>query len=269
MAKRLGFTILFSILGTSALLSACGDDEDRTGDMAGGEAGSSAGTKTGGSSPGGSSAGKSSSGSSHGGEAQAGQSGLAGGESVGGQGGEPSQAGAAGSGMGGESGHAGAPEGGSAGSGGAPVDGGASGMAGAAGGDNPQVDYACGDSSITRKLCSAYVAAACHTLPACEGDPPPDPCCTDCITRDCPTCVGDSNIERSSFSACPACLAEYDRYLSCGIEPFEAGQLSDGIECYDTYGPTVREARCLEIFNSATSCTSHLIEHPCPDSWPL
>ncbi len=249
MAKRLAFTILVTVLGTSALLPACADEEDRIEDTAGGEAGNDAGANPGGSSSGGTSAGEGGS-LTAGGEMQGGQS----------QGG----AGAAGdAGMAGEGGDT--TPGGASGGGGGATDGGASGMGGAA---NPPVVYACGNTTIARRLCSAYAAAECESLPACTGDPMPDPCCTDCPAPSCPDCVSQADVERQTFTECAACLAEYDRNLLCGIEPFEAGNVSEGIACFDMFGAYQVEA-CDALLFSAQNCVDYIFTNPCPATWPL
>lgn len=252
MAKRLAFTILVTVLGTSAVLTACGDDEDRTGDMVGGEAGEhTGGSKTAGSSSGGTSAGKGGS-LTLGGQMQGGQGGASGDTGMAGEGGDQT--------MGGAPGGGGATDGGAAGIGGAGGDGGA---------PNPPVAYACGSSSISRRLCSAYIAAECESLPACTDESPPGSCCTDCPAPVCPDCVALTDIEREPFAECPACLAEYDRNLLCGIEPFEAGNVSEGIACFDMYGAYQVED-CDPFLFSAQNCLEHAeVEGECPATWPL
>jgi hypothetical protein len=255
MANRLAFTIVVTVLGTSTLLGACGDDEDHIDGMNGGEAGSDAGTSSGGSSSGsggkgGSSAGKA--GSVNGaGEMQGGQAGAAGDTGVGGEGGQMTVGGAPVGGVGGA------------------TDGGASGMGGAGGADDPAVTYACGTATLLHKLCSAFSVAECDSLPACTGDPPPDPCCsTNCASESCPQCVAGYTAEREFFAECPACLAELDRYFLCGVEPYEAGNLSEAVSCLDTEGPVVNFS-CEPILFSAFECQEYLVENPCPDSWPV
>jgi hypothetical protein len=251
MAKRLAFACVMTVLGTSLLLTACADDEDRVDDVAGGEAGEhTGGSKTAGSSSGGTSAGK-------------GGSSTVGGEMQGGQGG----AGAAGdAGMSGEGGNemiGGAPVGGGA------SDGGAAGMGGGGGADNPPVTYACGSTTISRRLCSAYIAAECDSLPPCTEESPPGSCCTDCPAPVCPDCVPLTDLERQPFEECAACLAEYDRNLLCAIEPFEAGNLSEGVACFDMHGAYQVEA-CDQFFFSATQCLEYAeVQGECPATWPL
>jgi len=254
MVNRLASVLLLG-LGTSLVLAACDDGDDRIDDMTGGEGGSGAGTKTGGSSSGGS----------------AGKGGKGGSPTGGGQGGQsPGEAGAAGeagmTGEGGDTSMGGAPVGGSG-----PTEGGAAGMGGAGGAENPPVTYACGDTSINRRLCSALVAAQCDTLPACEGDPPPDPCCSDCMTVVCTDCVPLVASERQNFVdvGCQPCVDEYDRHLNCGIDPFEAGNLSEGVVCYDGYGAAVHDENCYPLFASAEACLFEEAMNGCPATWPL
>jgi hypothetical protein len=272
MAKRLAFTFLVTVLGTSALLTACADDGDRIGGAAAGGAGNDAGADTGGSSSGGSSAGSAGKGGSltaggttHGGQSQGG-AGASGAAAMAGEAGATTVGGASEGEGGATDGEGGATDGGGGATdgGGGTIDGGG----GAGGADNPPVAYACGSTSLSRRLCSAYVAAECESLPACSGDPAPEPCCTNCPAPVCPDCVAQTDGERQTFSECPACLAEYDRSLLCAVEPFEAGNLSGGVACFDDFGP-YQVATCDPILFSALDCVDYLVEHPCPATWPL
>jgi hypothetical protein len=167
-------------------------------------------------------------------------------------------------------------EGGDSTMGGAPIGGGATeggagtgGAGGEGGAVNPPVVYACGSQTLNRRLCSALVVADCETLPACEGDPMPDPCCTACTENTaCPDCVATFDGERSTFTDCPACLAEYERNLLCAIEPFEAGNLSEGVACWDGYGAE-RHPDCEPILLSAFACLDEIAVNGCPATWPM
>jgi hypothetical protein len=183
------------------------------------------------------------------------------------QGGDgPGTAGDAGmTGGGGDPSVGGAPMGGSGG-----TDGGAVGMGGEGGAAGPSIVYACGSQTIEHRLCSAFIAAECEDLPACVGDPVPDPCCDYCPPAfPCPDCVEAFTGDRETFTECPACLAEYDRHLLCAVEPFEAGNVSEGVACWEG-GGAERHEDCEPILLSVFRCLDHkAVEGECPETWPL
>jgi hypothetical protein len=222
MKNRLALYLLTSVLGTSCLLAACGDDSDDP-------AGSGGETSAAGQNAGGSSAGKSQGGSA--GKAQGGKSGATGGSPSGGAGGDATSSGGASVG-------------------GADVGGVNVGGAGGSGGEGAEpLAYDCGTTSINHELCSALSAANCSE------------------PVDCADCVLTRSGDRETFTECPACLAEFDAFLQCGIDAYESGNISAGIECYDGFAD-LNDA-CAEHYNSAANCTSYLLEHDCPASWPV
>jgi hypothetical protein len=227
MKNRLALYVLTSVLGTSSLLAACSDDSDDPDAGGGGGETSAAGQNVGGSS-----AGKSQGGSA--GKAQGGKTGASGSSATGGAGGDASSSGGA-SGGGADSGE--------------PDAGGAGGAGGSGGEGAEPLAYVCGTTSINHELCSALSAADCSE------------------PVDCSDCVMSRSTEREPFTECAACLAEYDAFLQCGIDAYESGNISAGIECYDGFAD-LNDA-CAEHFNSAASCTSYLLEHDCPSSWPV
>lgn len=169
--------------------------------------------------------------------------GKAGGPDAGGAGGEPASEGGAGGepgGAGGEPGSAGGAAG-EAASAGAP----------AMGGAGSDVVYQCNDATRTHKLCSALKAAAC--TPA----------------TDCADCVVTRNMERGPFQECAACAAEYDAHWQCAIDAFEGGNLGSGVECVEEYGADPHYENCYPLFDSALLCLDHLLENPCPETWPI
>jgi hypothetical protein len=164
--------------------------------------------------------------------------GKAGGPDAGGAGGEPGNAGA-----GGASGEPGS-EGGAAGE---AASAGAPGMGGA----GSDVVYQCNDTTRTHKLCSALKAAAC--TPA----------------TDCADCVVTRNSEREPFLECAACTAEYDAHWQCAVDAFEGGSLGSGVECLEDFGADPHFENCYPLFDSALLCLDHLLENPCPETWPI
>lgn len=135
------------------------------------------------------------------------------------------------------------------GAGGAIGAGGATENGGAGGASSEPLAYACGTTSINHKLCSALYAAD----------------CTEAV--DCADCVTSRASEHETFTECPACAAEHDAFMQCGIDAYEAGMLSDGIECYDGYADL--NDNCAPHFNAAVACSTYLLEHDCPASWPV
>ena len=230
MSNRLRLTTIFcAVLSVSGMLAACDDSEDAVpnGDDNGGAAGDSpvAGKSTGGSSSG--SAGKTGGGT-------AGM--MTGGAGAGGA----DTAGAAG-------------EGGEGGAGGEPAIGGAAGAAGAggAGGDSGAgLEYACGSSTLSEKLCSAYVGASC-----------PEP-------TFCAECIPARDAELEYFPECPACFALHQAAFQCGIDAFESGDAAAGIGCYDFAD---LNDTCIDFFSQASTCNDYKNNNNdvCPATWPM
>jgi hypothetical protein len=233
MRNRLGYAIVVTLLGTSAFLSACNDDDDGLDETNGGE---SAGGEP---SAGGSSAGRA---GSTGGGGRAGAGGSAGSS----MGGDTTDAGAGGmseAGGGGDGGMGGA----AAGMGGANV-GGAEGGAAGAGGADP-VTYSCTANSINHKLCSAFAAAECGT------------------TEACPDCVARVQEERSFFAECATCLAEFDKFYQCAIDGYEAGDVSMGVQCFE--GAAEPAEACYPLLDVAWECQDYIAVEDCPATWPV
>lgn len=231
MAHRLRHVIWVSLVGASALLFACSDDAtDGTNDSS---AGDSSGGDASGSASGGSSAGKG--GSTSGGKAGAGTAGT----SPGGEGGASGEGGAA---AGGEPALGGAAGDANQGDGGAEM--------GGAGGADGGLEYACKTTTIVNELCSALFAANCS-----------DP-------TDCADCVQTRAGERETFADCPACLAQHDAFFQCGIDAYESGNLSAGIECYPGFGADLNDS-CVPYLNQAVACSDYALENGCPQAWPV
>jgi hypothetical protein len=160
-------------------------------------------------------------------------------------------------------GSAGATHGG-AGSGGVLSDGGASGSPSDGGSDSPsaggestagaggagELNYACNTTTQAHRVCSALVAANC-----------PDP-------TDCADCVTSRTNDRELFVTCPACLAEYDAFEQCGIDAYESGNLSSGIECYEDFGADLNDS-CGAHLQQALACSDYQLSNDCPATWPL
>jgi hypothetical protein len=238
MRTTFGHAIWVTVIGVSALLGACGDDDNggpngtNGGEAAGGDTSSTAGTGGGGK------AGSASVEAGAGGTAQGGApTGAAGeGEPVGGAGGA-AEAGGAGGAPDAMGGAGGAAEAGAGGMG----DGGAPPVA---------LEYACTANTINHKLCSAYAAAACS--PAV----------------DCATCVAERKGERDLYADCSTCAAEFDKVFQCGIDAFESGNLASGVECVAGHGADLT-FDCYEHWESAMNCSEYAVENPCPETWPL
>jgi hypothetical protein len=220
MSNRLRLTTIFcAVLGVSGMLAACDDHDDAVpnGDDNGGAAGDApvAGKSTGGSSPG--SAGKAAGGTA--GMMTSGGTGGAGTAGAGGEGGagvEPEVGGAAG-----------------------------------AGGGGPDVEYLCGASTISEKLCSALVSVTC--------DEPTF--CADCV----PTRETDLEL----FAECPACLQHMEAFYQCGIDAYESGNTAAGIECFP---PADIADACAGSLNEALACNDAKNDPNgpgCPATWPV
>lgn len=225
MANRLSSVFLATAFVGSLLAVACGDDDTNAGGDAG-EPGFSG-------SPG---------------EAGAGGSSVAG-SSVGGQGATGGQNDAGG----GQAGEVGL--GGSAGEGGAAGSAGAAGAAtnegGAGGSPDVELVYACGQTTIVHKLCSAGTSLNCADA------------------TECADCVGDQNGYRADFAECAVCLAAYDKSLQCGVDAFEAGDAAAGMECFEVDGAQLNDA-CGSLQFSALDCIDYLaVNEKCPEKWPL
>jgi hypothetical protein len=128
-------------------------------------------------------------------------------------------------------------------------------MAGAAGAPDgaagaPAIDYACTSTTWAHKLCSGQVAMNC-----------PDP-------TDCSDCVASRTTERNSFADCAACVGEYDKFVQCGLDAYEANQLESAFECVDMYGADLK-ANCYAFVDSALDCQGYQTENGCPTSWPV
>ena len=218
MAKRFLPTIAVTIFGLTAMLTACGDDDTNKAVGTGGSGGGAGKGGTAGSASGGSTAGK---------------GGSSAGTSSAGQAGDPGTGGTAGTGAAGEGGGAGAGE-----------------MGGSGGEAGATLQYACNDTTLTHKACSALVAAQC-----------PEP-------TDCADCVTTRNSEREAFTSCPACVAHYDALFQCAVDAFEAGNLSAGVECVPDYGADF-SLDCFEHGNEALACSSYEVEFGCPETWPM
>ncbi len=231
--KNLCLTVVLAALTSSALLAACGDDPsviDQTSGGAGGGDGNQAGTSTGGKATGGSNN-----------------------NSGGTDGGASPTAGGAGGEMTGEGGTAGQPAlvGGAAGEAAGGAAGETAGGAAGAGGAGSNVVYQCNDLTQSHKLCSAFKAAAC--VPATD--------CADCVTT--------RNSEHEPFEDCAACQVEYDAFEQCGIDAFESGNLTSGIECVPDFGADLQFENCYPMLDSAIACLDYTINNPCPASWPI
>jgi hypothetical protein len=232
MSNRLRLTTIFcAVLGVSGMLAACDDSDDAVpnGDERGGAAGESPGVggkQTGGSSSG--SAGKAGSAGSgtagKAGGAGAGGADMAGAGGVGGAGGEPAIGGAGGAG--GESGEGGA---------------------GDAGGSGPELEYLCGASNLSEKLCSALVSVTCEEPTLCV------------------ECVPAREADLELFAECATCLALHEASYQCGIDAYESGNTAAGIECY---GFADLNDACFESFNQALACNDHKNKYGCPATWP-
>lgn len=236
MRNRLGYSIVVTLLGASAFLSACNDDEDGFDDTNGGE---NAGGEP---SAGSSSAGRA---GSTGGGGRAGAGGSAG-SSMGGNMTGAGMGGMSEAGAGGDVGDGGM-SGAAAGMGGANV-GGAEGGAAGAGGADP-VTYSCTANSINHKLCSAFAAAECGT------------------TEACPDCVARVQEERSFFAECATCLAEFDKFYQCAIDGYEAGDVTAGVQCFDNAAEPAEA--CYPLLDEAWLCQDYIIEEDCPATWPV
>lgn len=137
-------------------------------------------------------------------------------------------------------------------------DGGVSGEAGspAQGGDgsggagSEELVYSCEATTQAHRVCSALVAANC----------PEATDCADCVT----TRTGD----RELFASCASCVAEYDAFEQCGIDAFESGNLSAGVECYEGFGADLND-NCAGHLQQAIACSDYEAEHGCPAAWPL
>ncbi|RYZ04650.1 MAG: hypothetical protein EOO73_22750 [Myxococcales bacterium] len=236
MANRLSYVVLFAAFTGSLLVGACGDDDAIPGGGEAGETGSSG-------SPG--EAGSGGSGVSGSGGSSVSGSGGSGvsGSSVGGQVAAGGQGGEGGAGDGGLGGVGGSDDTGQAG---AVSEGGAGGSA------DPGVVYACGQTTIVHKFCSAAASLNCADQ------------------AECPDCVSGLTDERQNFAECAPCLAEYDKVLDCAITPFEQGNPSGGLECVEDYGADFNET-CYNQFLSALSCANYPATHDdmCPPKWPL
>jgi len=123
--------------------------------------------------------------------------------------------------------------------------------AGGAGGAGDALTYACNSTTISHQLCSALVAASC-----------PEP-------TDCPDCVAEKNLDREAFGSCPACGDQYDAFLRCGIDAFESGNLSNGIECVAGFGADLKNDACGVHLNETLACEGHAEEFGCPLTWPV
>jgi hypothetical protein len=235
MSNRLRLTTIFcAVLSVSGMLAACDDSDDAVpnGDENGGAAGDSpvAGKSAGGSSSG--SAGKTGGGTAGmmTGGAGAGGADTAGAGGMGDGGGEPTVGGA------------GADAGGA---------GGAAGAAGAgAGGGGAELEYACGASTLSRKLCSALTTVTC--------DEPTF--CVECV----PAREGDLEL----FAECPACLALHEASYQCAVDAYESGNSAAGIECFGI--ADINDA-CGAKFQEALSCNNYKFSHDgvCPTTWPM
>lgn len=180
---------------------------------------------------------------------------ASGGPSTGGSGGSGGSSGSAGKASAGAAGAEGGQPvalGGAAGNGGeggeVPVDGGAAGAGGSP--DSPDVVYACGTSTIVHKLCSAQLSLSCADQ------------------ADCADCVAERTDERGTFAECPACLAAFDVGYQCGIDAFESGHATDALECVPEYGADLT-FDCYQRQEPAYQCLDWLVEHPCPEEWPM
>jgi hypothetical protein len=238
MTKRLGYALVFALVGSSLSLSACSDD-DSAGDDNGGSAGASgsdAGSKTGGSASGGSS---NKAGANSGGKAGGGTAGTSS------DGGTPNAGGAADTGGAAGGVIEGGANGNSAGAAGSDA-----GAAGADGAGEPPLVYACGSDTQYKKVCSAKVAAAC-----------PDP--TDCA--DCVAQVSDEH--DGSITGCATCDALVDQYYQCGVAAFEGGNSAAGMLCIDGFGADFSD-ECSAFFFDYFDCGTYLNDHACPATWP-
>ncbi|MDF3071580.1 MAG: hypothetical protein K0R38_7181 [Polyangiaceae bacterium] len=230
MANRLGYVLLLTALTGSVLVTACGDDDA----IGGGEAGEPGVSGSPGDAGSGGSGGSGISGSSVGGQgASAGEAGAVNAGGVGGESG--GSGGVAGSGDTGSAGEAGAPMG----------DGGTGGAA------DPGLVYACGTTTILHTFCSAAASLNCANTP------------------DCASCVMIAKASRDPLAGCATCVALYDESLQCGIDAFESGNATEGLECFEGDGVYLTPA-CDGAQFEAIACDEYFsVNKTCPAKWPL
>ncbi len=203
MKNAFGTLIWAVVIGGSALLGACGDDDGISNGTNGGDA------------AGGDAAGGEPSGSGGSSRPDAGAGGQAGSPSTGdgGQVGEPN------------GGAGGALEGG----GGAPDPAGGAAQGGEGGAGNPPLEYACTANTINHQLCSAYSAAACEE----EFD------CATCVAdrkgerelfEECGTC----QTEFDKFFQCGIDAFEAGN-LAAGVECVPGYGPDMTLDCYDLF----------------------------------
>ena len=80
--------------------------------------------------------------------------------------------------------------------------------------------------------------------------------------------MADRKGERELFSDCATCAVEFDKFFQCGVDAFESGNLSTGVECVPDYGPDMT-FDCYALFDSAMNCNEWAATNSCPEMWPL
>lgn len=178
-----------------------------------------------------------------GGTTSGGSSSAAGTQNGGDAGASPAEGGAGGAN---EGGTGGVGEGGASNPGGS----GAGNEAGAGGAGEQPLVYACGSANTFQKLCSGFKSANCTDATDCS----------DCVTA----WTADDEGYRTT---CATCNALVDAFYQCGVDAFESGNLSAGVECVDGIGADMT-IDCYNMFSDADDCQGYILANDCPATWP-
>jgi hypothetical protein len=139
---------------------------------------------------------------------------------------------------------AGAASGGSTSTGGAGGAGGAASGGQGAGGSAPDE---CQGDALGNRLCTAFVARQCSE------------------PLDCLACVANAREQRRPYEGCAACAVAFDAWYGCAVSAFEAGKVSDGVQCVDGHAEV--HPGCGSYLESAIQCSVDA-EKSCPKAWP-